>query len=251
MTRTIKGVALGTYYAKGAAAAAATPDSSPMRGLVYAVKNNREPPNPPQNVDHPYHPARSPVRVDRNNAIAYVTAIVAQLRSRLMTYFDVEDAADITLVPVPSSEVTAATIETARFPTLRLCRALAGAGLGSVAVLAVQRRPVEPRTHGNQRDADETLTNLVRTSAPLPRGGTLVLVDDNVRSGASIVALDTLVGATRLTTAFAVAVTDSKPCGNAFRPRRFTLTYDPRRTPLEVECALQLPREPSRSSRRR
>jgi len=46
--RTIRGLALGTYYAAGASAARETPNASAMRGLVYAVKDNREPPNPKQ-----------------------------------------------------------------------------------------------------------------------------------------------------------------------------------------------------------
>jgi hypothetical protein len=198
-----------------------------MRGLVYAVKNNREPPNPPQLVTHQFHPARDAVRVDRNNAIPYVTAIVGRLRAHLLEHFGVDDPATITLVPVPSSSVTLATIETDRFPTLRLCRALAGAGLGTVTVLALQHRPAQPRTRGNRRLVGETLSNLTRTATPIPRGGTLVLVDDNVRSGASIVAVDKLLGATTATVAFAVAATDAQPCVDACRPRRFTLTYEP------------------------
>lgn len=251
MTRTIKGVVLGTYYAAGATAAADTPNSSPMRGLVYAVKDNREPPNRPQHVAHPFHPAGGAVRVDRHNAIPYVTAVVSRLRTSLLSFFGVDDAAGIALVPVPSSSVTASTIETARFPTLRLCRALAGAGLGSVAVLGVQRRTVEPRTRGNRRQVDETLDNLVRTSTPVPRKGLLVLVDDNVRSGASLIALDALLGASTTTVAFAVAVTDAQPCANACLPRRFALTYDPAASPLEVTRVLQPPREAPQRGRRR
>jgi hypothetical protein len=41
--RTSRGLALGTYYAAGANAARETPNSSQMRGLVYAVKDNRDP----------------------------------------------------------------------------------------------------------------------------------------------------------------------------------------------------------------
>ncbi len=62
---TIRGVALGTYYAAGAHAAKATPNASAMRGLVYAVKDNRDPPNPKQLVAHPSHPSPHPVAVDR------------------------------------------------------------------------------------------------------------------------------------------------------------------------------------------
>jgi hypothetical protein len=40
--RSLRGAALGTYYAAGASAANVTANASPMRGLVYAVKDNRD-----------------------------------------------------------------------------------------------------------------------------------------------------------------------------------------------------------------
>jgi GNAT superfamily N-acetyltransferase len=48
--RSIRGLALGTYDAKGADAARATPNASQVRGLVYAVKDNRVPPSPKQPI---------------------------------------------------------------------------------------------------------------------------------------------------------------------------------------------------------
>lgn len=224
--RAVKGVSLGTYYAKGAAAATATPNASAMRGLIYAVKDNRDPPNPVQPIAHPRHPAypRS-VMIDRSNAIEYVTAIVGAYRARLARFFGGEPD-HITLVPIPSSEVTAATINTARFPTLRLCNALAGVGLGTVRALVVQRRPVEPKTRGNRRTADEIVAGLVRTSTPIPRSGVIVLVDDNVQRGHSVAAVDHLLGADLPTSVFAVGITDALPCKDACIPRAFQVEYD-------------------------
>jgi hypothetical protein len=139
-----------------------------VRGLVYAVKDNRVPPNPKQPIQHRLHPIGRPVQVDRTNAIEYVTAMLANRIDRLTRFFKAEDPDAITLVPVPSSSVTAATIQTARFRTLRLCNALAGVGFGHVAVLAVQRKPVEGKTKGNRRTADQILAGLARTSTPVP-----------------------------------------------------------------------------------
>lgn len=240
--RRIRGLALGTYFAAGADAAKATPNVSQMRGLVYAVKDNRDPPNAKQLVDHPLHPARRPIAVDRTNAIEYVTAMLANRIPRLTKFFGAEDPAAITLVPVPSSEVTASTIETARFRTLRLCRALAGVGLGTVAVLATQRERVVPKTKGVRRRADEILRGFVRTATPIPRSTTIVLVDDNVQSGKSIAALDRLLGALRPTCAFAVAVTDAQKCTDALKPRAFTIEYDGEADVLEATCVLDPPR---------
>lgn len=236
--RSICGLALGTYYAAGANAARETPNASAMRGLVYAVKDNREPPNPKQWIQHPLHPVKRPVQVDRSNAIEYVTAMLANRIDKLTTFFKAADPDAITLVPVPSSEVTASSIETARFRTLRLCRALAGVGFGRVAVLAVQRKPVVAKTKGERRTADQILDGFVRTSTPIPRGMTIVVVDDNVHSGASIAALDKLLGGSRPTAAFAVAVTDSQQYGNAMKARGFTIGYDETMPTLAVSCSL-------------
>lgn len=65
-----------------------------------------------------------------------------------------------------------------------------------------------------------------------------MLVDDNVQSGASIAALDKLLGASRHTSAFAVAVTDSQPHTDATKTRGFTIAYDETTDSLDVTCAL-------------
>jgi predicted amidophosphoribosyltransferase len=236
--REIRGLALGTYYAAGANAAKETPNASAMRGLVYAVKDNRDPPNPKQLINHPLHPAGRAITVDRTNAIEYVTAMLANRIAKLTKFFGTEDPRAITLVPVPSSEVTATTIESTRFRTLRLCRALAGVGLGTVEVLAVQRKPVVAKTKGSRRTANEILAGFTRTATPIPRATTIVLVDDNVQSGKSIAALDRLLGASRPTYAFAVAVTDSQPSADALKARGFTIEYDDEDAALDVRCTL-------------
>ncbi len=236
--RKIRGLELGTYYAKGAEAARATPNASQMRGLVYAVKDNREPPNSKQSIQHRLHPLDRPVQVDRTNAIEYVTAMLANRIDKLTRFLKVEDPDAITLIPVPSSSVTARTIETARFRTLRLYNALAGVGFGHVAVLAAQRKPIEGKTEGNRRTANQIFAGLARTSTPIPRGSTLVLVDDNVQSGASIAALDKLLGASRPTAAFAVAVTDSQPYTDAAKTRKFEIEYDETADDLVVSLIL-------------
>ena len=176
------------------------------------------------------------VQVDRTNAIEYVTAMLANRIAKLTQFFKADDPNAITLVPVPSSEVVALTIETARFRTLRLCRALAGVGFGRVAVLAVQRKPVVAKTKGARRTADQIFEGLTRTSTPIPRSTTIVLVDDNVQSGSSIAALDKLLGASRPTAAFAVAVTDSQPYSSAAKARGFTIEYDETTPSLDVSC---------------
>ncbi|MGN6106201.1 MAG: hypothetical protein ACTHU0_13925 [Kofleriaceae bacterium] len=215
-----------------------------MRGLVYAVKDNRDRPNRKQPIQHPLHPQNRPVLVNRDNAIEYVTAILAQRVPKLARFFGAEDPRAVTLVPVPSSEVTSTTIESARFRTLRLCRALAGVGLGTVAVLAVQRAPVIAKTanRATRRSARQIFEGLARTSVPIPRSGAIVLVDDNVQSGSSLAALDLLLGVSRATAAFAVAVTDARPCHSALAGRGFVVDYDEGAPDLDVTCTLSPPR---------
>jgi hypothetical protein len=236
--RQLRGIALGTYYAKGAAAGHDSPHASAMRGLVYAVKDNRDPPNPPQRIAHPGHPSSLAIAVDRTNAIEYVTAILARKIGWLVRFFGADDPRAVTLIPVPSSMVTASTIETARFPTLRLCRALAGVGLGTPVVAAVQRAAVQPKTQGARRSADEILAGFVRTASAIPRSSVIVLVDDNVQSGSSLVALDRLLASSRPTSAFAVAVTDAQPCKHALKGRSFTIEYDERAHSPEITRTL-------------
>jgi hypothetical protein len=195
--RTIRGLALGTYYAAGANAARETPNSTQMRGLVYAVKDNRDPPNPMQSVQHPLHPADRAVQVDRTNAIEYVTAMLANRIAKLTKFFKADDPQAIT-----------------------------------------QRKVVKAKTTGNRRTADQIFDGLVRTATTIPRATTIVLVDDNVQSGSSIAALDKLLGASRATAAFAVAVTDSQTHTDAMKTRRFTIEYDEAAANLDVARTL-------------
>jgi len=58
-----------------------------------------------------------------------------------------------------------------------------------------------------------------------------------VQSGNSIAAVDRLLGASRDTFAFAVAVTDARASKDAVQPRRFTVEYD-ETTPITVSCKL-------------
>jgi hypothetical protein len=238
MMREIHGVALGTYYAAGADAAIQTPHASDMRGLLYALKDNRAPPNPPQRICHPRHPSYpAGTLVDRGNAVDFAVTIVDRYRTRIASLFGSRSDA-ITLVPVPSSQVTSASVETARFPTLRLCRALAARGFGVCRVLAVQRSAVPSKTTGHRRPGAEILANLERTPEPSPQQGVVVLVDDNVQSGQSLAAVDRLLATSCPVAAFAVAVTDSRPRFDACVPRRFRVTYDERQADAPVTLRL-------------
>ena len=71
-----------------------------MRGLVYAIKDNRTPPNPKQWIEHPLHPADRPIAVDRTNAPQYVTAMLSKRIAALAKFFKTEDPSRLALAPV-------------------------------------------------------------------------------------------------------------------------------------------------------
>lgn len=235
--RTIGGVALGTYYAAGAQAARATPNASAMRGLVYAVKDNRDPPNPKQFVAHPSHPSPRPVAVDRTNAIEDVTAILGRRIANLAKFFGARDPPRDRARPGAVVRGRGRDRGDRSLPDAAVVPRAGRVGLGRVAVLAVQREPVVAKTSGSRRTGEEILRGFVRTSMPVPRSDVVVLVDDNVQSGNSLAALDHLLGGVS-TAAFAVAVTDAEACKNALKPRRFTIDYDEAAPSLRVTRTL-------------
>jgi hypothetical protein len=236
--REIRGAAIGTYYAKGAHAAGKSSHASPMRGLVYAVKNNRPVPNPPQRISHARHPSPVPMAVDRDNAVEYLEAIVRRHGRRIREYLGTAPSA--LLVPVPSSSVIAATLETDRFPAYKLARAYERAGLGQCAVLAVNRAAKPAKTTSGRRTADDLLANL-EIHAERPTGADLILIDDLVTSGASLAALDKLLGASGKVRAFCVAQTDSTACASAYDPRSYVVRYDPDAPSLEESLTISSP----------
>ncbi len=230
--RSIPGLTLTTYYAVGAAGGATTPNAPPVRGLTYAVKDNRNPPNPPQLIADPRHPGTPPgAMVDRNNAVTYVAEIVERHLKTIRKILGIEDD-DAALVPIPSSAVVYATIRTARWPARKLALALQRVGLGMCRTLVVNKAPVSGKTSGGtQRTAEEILDNL-RNVAPTPTDRPIILVDDTVTTGASVVAMDTVLGRPDKIQVFAVGLTDSIAVDDAFRRRRFSVDYDDDAQPL-------------------
>lgn len=241
--REIRGVALGTYYAKGSSEAKASPKASDMRGLVFAVKNNREPPNALQVIGHARHPATPPgLKVDRSNAIEYVAAIVNRhlplIRSRLGI-----QAGGAVLVPVPSSTVTKATLGSDRFPALKLALALEAIGLGECCPLAANVVPGGGKTAGTTKTIDSILENLLALRAPPPKKA-IVLIDDVVTTGADLAAMDVFLGCRPDTFALVVGLSDGAATRDATIPRSFVVTYDEEADPHQPTLKLRRPHRP-------
>ncbi len=94
-------------------------------------------------------------------------------------------------------------------------------------MLAAQAAPLLAKHDGHDNSTAALVANLRRTSAAVPLTGIIVMVDDNVHRGRSIIALDRFLGATGRVAAFAVAITDSQPREDAYTPRKFEISYDP------------------------
>jgi hypothetical protein len=117
----IKGIALGSYFAPRHAGAQSSANVSAMRGLVYALKDNSDPPNAKQPIGHPLHPSQRAVMVNRDNAVEYVADMAGRYKREIRASLGI--AGDVVIVPVPSSGVTRSNVGTVRWPALRLARA--------------------------------------------------------------------------------------------------------------------------------
>lgn len=218
MTEPIVGVAVGTYYATGAAAATKTPNAEAMRHLIWALKDNREPPIEAHLIAHPSHP-RGPTWVDRDSAPAYLGAIASHRRARILASLELDPERTL-LIPVPSSEATSRTLRSCRWPARKLAYALQGAGLGKVVIAVVQRT----------RRVAKTAAKEPRTIAEIAAGfepvgvrpvGPLLLVDDVVTTGKSLLAMAQVLGRSRGVRAFVAGLTSANAVTDAYLPRRF------------------------------
>lgn len=218
MTEPILGVAVGTYFATRAKAADETPNAAAMRHLIWALKDNRNPPIEAHLIAHPRHP-RGPTWVDRGSAPAYLGAIASHRRAKILSSLDL-DATRTVLVPVPSSVATSADLLSCRWPARELAYALQGAGLGKVAILVAQRaRRVSKTTAKSPRSIAEMAAGFM-TVGPKPTGHVL-LVDDVVTTGVSLLAMASALGRARDLRAFVAGLTSAVPVSDAYTPRRF------------------------------
>jgi hypothetical protein len=223
--RKIRGLALGTYYAIGASGGASSPHASEMRGLVYAVKNNRLRPNPPQVIAHSRHPAAARgVWVDRNNAVDYVAAIVAKHLGKICARLQL-DPNDAVLVPIPSSTVVRSTIDTDRWPALKLARAFEAVGLGRCRIAAVNRTPMPSKTSGAARRTTSGILANLEAVERLTKRSSIVLVDDVVTRGRRVAALDIALGRPAAICVIVVGITDADAVPDCYRPRLFEVRY--------------------------
>jgi predicted amidophosphoribosyltransferase len=181
--------------------------------------------------------------VDRDNAVAYVAAIINRHLPRIRQRLGIATS-NAVLVPVPSSTVVKETLESDRFPALKLARAYEAIGLGECVVAVMNRAVARGKTTGAKRTADEILANLVAVNR-VPDDRAIVLIDDLATSGASFAAMDRLLGTPAKICALAVGLTDRNATDDAYTPRSFVVSYN-EDAPTIAE-SLKISRRPTRS----
>src|SRR5690606_31249513 len=112
---------------------------------------------------------------------------------------------------------------TARWGAYRFALALGQLGFGSVHPVVVNRQPT---AGGQTRSAAKIRENLVLLSAlPTLEGRRVLLVDDTVTRGSSLVVVNQLLGSPACF-AFVGGVTSDTPRDSALTPIRRVLTYN-------------------------
>ena len=130
---------------------------------------------------------------------------------------------------------TAANWRTTRFPTWALAQALGQAVHPSVVTVCIVQKHERPSKLKQGRDARVTASGLT-SIASIPTSHRIVLVDDLVTTGSSVIAMDRLLD-NRVHGVITVGVNDTSSCVHAATLRGFTIEYD--------DAAPQLPSRPS------
>jgi hypothetical protein len=210
----INAYALGTYYTNNGVSSGPT-DAWDLRCLVYWMKGKR--PTSVVDVKHPWVPDARRISCQAEAVEFAADAFGAKYKK----------TPGVTLVPVPSSEVTEATLGNARWGSLAFANALAERGFGRVCIAAVNSHPTES---GQTRDFSTIRGNLQIMDRPT---GQILFVDDTVTHGGSLMAIADLIGVTAAY-AFVVGATSSTQRASALLPVVRALQLGPGGT---IQCS--------------
>lgn len=217
MGREIQAFAMGTYYKSRSPNA--SDDASDIRGLVYHAKAN----NPDIRPQVVRHPACGHKKLETpDDAYTFVADAFEAKMPKLLELLGA-DAANLALVPIPSSEATEDSLDHCRWPALRIAVKLAERGIGKVRVAVVQKKKTKPQRGAGAR---ELLGNLELLPRRWRVKKTIVYVDDLITWGAHIAAVDHLLDQPRGAAAFAIGFTDGTTYATCTRFRRRLIRYD-------------------------
>jgi predicted amidophosphoribosyltransferase len=142
---------------------------------------------------------------------------------------------ELVLVPVPSSNVDRHHFRTSRWPALALASALESLGLGEMRVCAVNRIRTDPEhtSTGRRTVAHQLAANLDVIDVP-SRGRAFVYVDDVLRRGWHLAALDHALGQPAACATLVVGVAEGGATVDAYTPQMRDIVYDASVSPWNV-----------------
>lgn len=195
----------GTYYKKGSPAEG--PNADAHRRFVFQVKNKYWPGG--SLTSHPAHPAAQTWITEHAHALDYLVDMVQHNLEEIRYRLDL-DSDPLQFIPIPSSDVTRATIFSARWSGRDVVQRLAARGLGQ-AFLPVVCRQTGISKEGLKRDP--TFAELVANYEVLGQlnpHARIVYFDDVITWGTHLAAMQHVLGAPDNSCALGVARTDGK-----------------------------------------
>lgn len=165
-----------------------------MRWLLWWAKNNPKKECRDQFVCHPLHPDPEGLVIDSPGAAYdYMAEMVVARIGDVREDFEIEDDEEILFVPVPSSSVTRINRFGARWSGREIGERLEQARVGTLGLLAVNKRILESKTAGARYTYEELRENYVVLQQP-PPGMRVIYVDDILTRGKHVAALDSRLG---------------------------------------------------------
>ena len=230
--RELPAITLGTYYTTRGGYS--RPNDSTMRNYVYIAKDDYSISG--VTIEHPRHPKKKPRLIKTPvDAHEYFAEIIRAHKTRIYERLGIDTGYPITLVPIPTSQTTRATLGAARWPGRDIATALEREGFGKVMpALAFKNARQSKHARGPSLKAHELYAELEVVEKP-DEDDTIVLIDDVITWGEHVAAADACFVNGNVV-ALAVATTGSD-LRDAYEPRHRVISYDRSKTSWDVTIA--------------
>lgn len=230
--REVPAITLGTYYTTRGGHSRA--NDSTMRNYVYIAKDDYS--GSGVSIEHPRHPSgKARFIASPAEAHTYFAEIIAEHAARIRKRLQIDEDYPVTLIPVPTSQTTSATLDATRWPGRDLAYALERHGFGKTMLsLAFKKAHQAKHAGGGTLSAHELCAELELLEVP-DEDDTIVLIDDVITWGHHTAAADAKLRNGNVV-ALAVATTDSG-LRDAYDPRHRIISYDPSKKPWDVKVA--------------
>lgn len=183
----VPAITLGTYYTRRGSIS--RPNDSQMRHFVYVAKDDFS--FNGVTIDHPRHPSGKAQFISTTpGAHEYFAETIAAHADRIRERLSIDLDYPVTLVPIPTSQTTRATLNAPRWPGRDLAYALERHGFGkTMLALAFKNARQSKHAGGPSLKAHELFEDFEVLEAP-DEDDTIVLVDDVLTWGDHIAAAD-------------------------------------------------------------